>query len=197
MRRFKRKGALIVTHLDAYEATLLTALIGQLIELVQPEPTAAGPAYDDASGAEQGEPDDPFAAWAQELQAPPAPAPEDPALLRLFPTAYVGDDAAAADFRRFTEPDLRNAKIADARTVLARIATTDHGAHPLQIPSDEVQAWLRTLTALRLTVGTRLGITDAASADEVANLPKGDPREYMASVYDWLGFAQETLISSL
>ena len=61
----------------------------------------------------------------------------------------------------------------------------------------EVDVWLRTLTSLRLAVATRLGITDAESADELAMLPDEDPRAFMASIYDWLGFAQETLISAI
>ena len=31
----------------------------------------------------------------------------------------------------------------------------------------------------------------------LAELPDDDPRSFMVSVYDWLGFAQETLISAL
>ena len=33
-------------------------------------------------------------------------------------------------------------------------------------------AWLRTLTSVRLAVATRLGITDAETADELAELPR-------------------------
>jgi hypothetical protein len=53
------------------------------------------------------------------------------------------------------------------------------------------------LTSVRLAVATRLGIKDAAAADELAALPDEDPRSFMVSVYDWLGFAQETLINAL
>jgi hypothetical protein len=60
-----------------------------------------------------------------------------------------------------------------------------------------VESWRRTLTSVRLAVATRLGIRDAAAADQLAELPDDDPRSFMVSVYDWLGFAQETLISAL
>ena len=50
---------------------------------------------------------------------------------------------------------------------------------------------------MRIAVATRLGITDAESAEELSQLPDDDPRAFMASVYDWLGFAQETMISAL
>ena len=46
-------------------------------------------------------------------------------------------------------------------------------------------------------MATRLGITDAESAEELAELPEEDPRSFMVSVYDWLGFAQETMVGAL
>jgi hypothetical protein len=36
---------------------------------------------------------------------------EDPALARLFPDGYSDDEHASADFRRFTEQDLRAQKV--------------------------------------------------------------------------------------
>ena len=60
-----------------------------------------------------------------------------------------------------------------------------------------MEAWLRTLTSVRLAVATRLGITDAETAERLAELPDDDPRSFLASVYDWLGFAQETMVNAL
>ena len=62
---------------------------------------------------------------------------------------------------------------------------------------DHVEAWLRTLTSVRLAVATRLGVTDSESADRLLQLDESDPRSYMVSVYDWLGFAQETMVGAL
>ena len=39
--------------------------------------------------------------------------------------------------------------------------------------------------------------TFAVCVDPLAELPDEDPRSFMVSVYDWLGFAQETLIAAL
>ncbi len=188
---------MIVTSLTADEVDLLTSLVGQLVEMVsggqpeqfgRPEPTAPG------------EPEaDPFVQWARELEQPDdtPEVPDDPALQRLFPTAYPADAEAAADFRRFTERDLRTTKVTEATTVLRRLAETEQGKQQLRIPAAESDAWLRTLTGVRLAVATRLGITDAAAAEELAAIPPHDPRAFMASVYEWLGFAQETLIMAL
>lgn len=41
----------------------------------------------------------------------------DPALARLFPDGYLDDEHASADFRRFTEQDLRAQKISSLATV--------------------------------------------------------------------------------
>ena len=190
MRKFKRRGGAAVTHLSTYEVELLTSLVSQLVEMVSDgEP--------EAFGEPRGE-EDPFELWARDLAGDPdQPEPEeDPVLRRLFPDAYPHDAQASSDFRRFTQRELKGKKITDAQVVLERLASTERGVQELRIPPAEVDAWLRTLTSVRLAVATRLGITDAESADELADLPDDDPRAFMVSVYDWLGFAQETLIST-
>jgi Domain of unknown function (DUF2017) len=191
MKKFHRRRGMIITQLSAYEVQLLASLIMQLIELVsdgEPEGFAT-----------TAKTDDPFEEIVRDLEGEPdEPGPlEDPVLKRLFPDAYPDDPGAAADFRRFTERNLKAMKVAEAQVVLDRLATTELGTRDLKIPADEVESWLRTLTSVRLAVATRLGVKDAADADELAVLPGEDPRSFMVSVYDWLGFAQETLISAL
>ena len=191
MKKFHRRRGVIITQLSAYEVELLASLIMQLIELIsdgEPEGFAT-PA----------EANDPFEEIVKNLEGEPdEPGPlDDPVLKRLFPDAYPDDTAASADFRRFTERDMKATRVAEARVVLERLATTELGARDLKIPANEVESWLRTLTSVRLAVAIRLGIRDAATADELAALPDEDPRSFMVSVYDWLGFAEETLISAL
>lgn len=85
----------------------------------------------------------------------------------------------------------------DAQVVLDDLGATDHGRVDLRVTPEHVDGWLRTLTSVRLAVATRLGITDTESAEELAQLDDSDPRSYMVSVYDWLGFAQETMVGAL
>ena len=130
MRKFARKRGMITTSLSAYEVELLTSLVKQLVELVsdgEPGGFAARP-----------EPTDAFEALVADLQvAPDEPEiSEDPVLKRLFPSAYPEDTAAASDFRRFTERDLRAQKVAEAQVVLDRLEATDLGAHDLKIPRE-------------------------------------------------------------
>ncbi|MEC4015129.1 DUF2017 domain-containing protein [Streptomyces sp. H27-D2] len=96
--------------LDEVEISILRSLAVQLLELF-------GPGDEPVEGA------DPLAALFAEGPSEP---PSDPALARLFPDAYGGpkapDDARAradsAEFRRFTEHDLRARKRADALAVV-------------------------------------------------------------------------------
>jgi len=191
MKKFSRRRGVITTQLSSYEVELLASLINQLVELVSdghPEKYAA-----------ESQPEEAFDELVRELtnDVEQREEPQDLVLKRLFPSAYPDDPVASADFRRFTEHGLRERKISEATTVLQRLAETQRGARPLRIPPEETQAWLRTLTSVRLAVATRLGITDAEAADALNNLPDDDPRAFMVSVYDWLGFAEETLISAL
>lgn len=190
MHKFKRRGGVISTDLNADEVGLLESLLHELIELVGAEPEA--PSGGDADS------DDPFAAWAAELDDnQPVQPPDDPVLRRLLPDAYPNDPKASAEFRRYTDRDLRRKKITDAEVALRHLAATDGGRQDLRIPVDEVGSWLKVLTSLRLAVAGRLGITDNTTADAIAMVDDDDPRAFLVSVYDWLGFAQETLISAL
>jgi hypothetical protein len=191
VKKFARRRGALTTALSPYEVELLSSLVRQVVELVsdgEPE----GFAVVDPTV-------DPFEALAADLQIDPdAPeVPEDPVLRRLFPNAYPHDEAASSDFRRFTERGLRTTKVTDAHVVLGDLAATDNGAGDLRVPPDHAEAWLRTLTSVRLAIATRLGITDAESAERLAQVDDSDPRSYMVSVYDWLGFAQETMVGAL
>ena len=114
--------------------------------------------------------------------------PGDPAVARLLPSAYPDDEEAAAEFRRFTADDLTARKLANARRVLDDVA----GPTAERLDAAGQQSWLRTLTDLRLVLGSRLGVT----ADGPA--PSDDPHVVvMHDVFDWLGYLQESLVQSL
>jgi hypothetical protein len=167
------------------EVELLRSLVEQLLELVHDEQAAPRDQHD------------PLAA-ALSLGDDPA-RPTDPVLLRLFPDAYPEDDEAAAEFRRYTERGLREAKSSSATAVLASLAAAEEEGEDkrrLRLGPDEGVAWLRTLTDLRLALGTRLGV-EQGDDERWASLPDDDPRGYVHDVYDWLGWVQETLVRAL
>ncbi|MFB6528287.1 MULTISPECIES: DUF2017 domain-containing protein [unclassified Streptomyces] len=175
--------------LDDVEISILRSLAVQLMELI-------GPGDEPAKDA------DPLAALFAEGPSKP---PSDPALKRLFPDAY-GDDseelrAAASDFRRFTENDLRARKRDDALVVVRALdalsaEAAGEGGAVLKLTPDESRAWLGALNDLRLTIGTRLEVTDE-EGEQLYRLPDSDPRKPMVMAYLWLGALQESLVETL
>lgn len=181
--------------LDTVEMSILRSLAVQLLELV-------GPGEDEVEGA------DPLAALFAEG---PSEAPADPALARLFPEAYVDPGrepdkeqlASSAEFRRFTENDLRDRKREDALSVVRNLdalaSAVDAGAPGLvlKLTPEESRRWLGTLNDLRLTIASRLEITEEDESELLFHLPDEDPRKPMVMAYLWLGGLQETLVESL
>ncbi|MFD9600722.1 DUF2017 domain-containing protein [Streptomyces sp. NBC_01224] len=174
--------------LDEVEIAILRSLAVQLLELIGP-------------GDEPAEGEDPLAALFAEGPSEP---PTDPALARLFPEAYGDEDtevrAASAEFRRFTENDLRTRKRDDALTVvrtLDALSLTEDGDAVLELTGDECRNWLGALNDLRLTIGTRLEVSDDDEAGSLYRLPDSDPRKPMVMAYLWLGALQETLVETL
>ncbi|MCZ7414477.1 MULTISPECIES: DUF2017 domain-containing protein [unclassified Streptomyces] len=177
--------------LDELEISILRSLAVQLLELIGP-----------GDEAEAG--DDPLA----ELFADgPSEPPSDPALARLFPDAYTGpgerQDRAAreagAEFRRFTENELRDRKRADGLAVVHTLDTLrpaeGSGAAVLTLTPQESRQWLGALNDLRLTIGTRLEVED--DADDLYRLSDDDPRKPLVMAYLWLGALQESLVATL
>lgn len=153
----------IVLELTRIEATHLAGLVTQFAELL-----------DDTAGTREG----------------------DPAVLRLVPDAYADDAEAAREFRELTERDLLDRRRHDAGVVLGSLVAVgalDDDADPMEIvlqmlDADAVQAWMRTLAAIRLVLATRLGIRSEDDHDE------GDPR---FGIYDWLGYRLDGLVGAV
>lgn len=126
-------------------------------------------------------------------------AADDPAVARLVPDAYADDDEAAQEFRSLTQDDLLDRRRDDAAVVLATLG--DAASLPddladealtesvvIDLSPASVQAWMRTLAAIRLVMASRLGIDAADDHDG------DDPR---FGIYDWLGFRLDGLINAL
>ncbi|GAB3599448.1 DUF2017 family protein [Microbacterium tumbae] len=121
----------------------------------------------------------------------------EPALQRLTPDVYPDDVEASLAFSQATHDDLLDRRAAEASVVRDALAGHDVSAEELSerdalttrdvvIPEAEIDAWLRTLTALRLVLAARLGIADE-------DIVTSDPR---AGVYDWLGYRLEGLVQA-
>ncbi|PRY70062.1 uncharacterized protein DUF2017 [Glaciihabitans tibetensis] len=114
----------------------------------------------------------------------------DPALDRLLPAGYRDSEQDAAEFRRFTESDLADAKVRNARAVLLDLSRPARNRKQVvELDGEGLGAWLRTLTDLRLTLGARLAV------ERDGTMPS-DADPMTVAIYEWLGFLQETLVES-
>ncbi len=121
-----------------------------------------------------------------ELIALLAADPDDPALSRLRPSAYENDPEAEDEYRRLMEGELEAGR-REALSLLAETADRD------RLTAEELDAWLRALTDLRLALGTRLDVTEEVY--ERAIDPR-DPEAYELSVFAYLSWLQEQAVEA-
>ena len=164
-------GGKLTLKLDSAEQGVLSQLFEQMTELL-----------DDPDG--QANPDP----LAQILNmGGSTQISEDPALARLFPNGYSEDEHASADFRRFTEQDLRAQKVSALATARGTLV---NWSGKTNITDQQAQDWLKAINDLRLVLGTRLEITDEVETDFEADEPG-------IHLYNYLTYLQGTLIDAL
>lgn len=172
--RFTRHRKAIRADVDDVEIQILSQLALEVLELV-PGPQLS---------------DDPLAALVG-LPSGDVDAPDNPVLARLLPEAYRDDPSAAGDFRRYTDSDLRAAKRTDAQAVLDSLPSAKGR---LELDRDQADRWLGALNDMRLALGTSLDVSEDL---ELEDLEEDDPRQQALSIYSWLGYLQESLLSCL
>jgi len=184
--RFVRTEAGTITcSLAGEEAVVLTNLLGQLVELLSDDRVERG----ETGG------DDELAQLIGRMGS--TEPPSDPVLHRLLPPAY-DDEEQAGEFRRFTEADLRTAKVDGAQAVIDDLGDASQSDRiTLDLGEDDALLFLRTLNDLRLTLGTRLDVSEDDPEDRFDSLPDEDPTRWTFEVYAWLGWLQETLVDAL
>jgi hypothetical protein len=112
--------------------------------------------------------------------------PADPGLRRLFPPAYEHDEESEVEFRRLMHEEL----LAGRREALEVLAET---ARSERLSGEQLDAWLRALTDLRLALGTRLGVTEETYDREI---DPDDPQAYELSVFAYLSWLQEQAVEA-
>jgi Domain of unknown function (DUF2017) len=182
--RFVRKKHLISARFTTDEATLIANLVAQVIELLRDdENTRSGSADDDLA--------DLVGAFGSSV------APSDPVVARLLPDGYRGDDEAAGEFRRFTEVGLRSGKVDAAQRVLDDLGDTELADRvTVSLDPEAALIWARCLNDLRLSIGTRLEVTED-DEQRFGALDDDDPVRWTYDVYVWLGWLQESLIEAM
>lgn len=123
----------------------------------------------------------------------------DPVVDRLFPDIYPNDPANSAEFRLYTEGDLKTGKIDQAGAILAALPTDLDGE--VRLDGEAAEAWLRALNDARLAMGIRLDIKDDTDLGQELDIAiREDPtstRVFQLSVYAYLGYLQESLLNAL
>jgi hypothetical protein len=112
--------------------------------------------------------------------------PADPGLRRLFPPAYEDDEESEVEFRRLMHEELLAGR-REALEVLAETARSD------RLSAEQLDAWLRALTDLRLALGTRLGVTEDTYDQEI---DAQHPQAYELSVFAYLSWLQEQAVAA-
>ncbi len=184
MHAFERQCCTSIAIFEAEEVDLLTSLLSQLIELLGCQTQVVTKSSCD---------DDPLSRLEAEMGygATFIPDRSDPVIDRLFPHAYH-DEGSDEEFHRYTAIGQCEDKIASARKVLKDLESC-RGGGECRICDSHLWAWLKTLTNLRLALGVRLNITGEECDHE--DLDESDPRFFALSIYEWLGWVQESLVA--
>jgi hypothetical protein len=171
-----RRRAGIEMRFDPADAEVLRGLVAGVRDLVGGDGPATDP-LEQLLGGPIGSPDGSAAADRG-----------DPALARLLPDGYTGDEAAATEFRELTEGSLRAHKSETAQRVLDSLPP-DGG--PVCLDEDTTRAWLSALNDVRLVIGTRLNLTEETDYPDPA-----DPAAPGYELYRWLTLLQELLVEA-
>jgi hypothetical protein len=112
---------------------------------------------------------------------------EDPAVRRLFPSAYLDDAEASQDFDSVVRDDLADER---RRSLDEMQRTLDSSS----LSEDELLAWLAVVNDLRLVLGVRLAVTEESMPADFA----GD-EETSASyaLYAYLSYLEEEMVEAL
>lgn len=125
-----------------------------------------------------------------------APSPDDAAIDRLFPRAYLDptEEEAEEVWQAIAGSDLLARRIEALRTLVEDVEATgsDESTKRVRFYLDRESeaAWLGVLNDLRLTLGSRLGITED---EEVGGRAQSADTTALA-VYDWLTQIQGALV---
>ncbi|MFC0582607.1 DUF2017 family protein [Micrococcoides hystricis] len=198
------------SRIDANESRLLQELCDDVVTLLEEDADLRAPGGDSAhpmtdqlftlTGIDPAE----FAELARSFgdstaQVPEfemhRPAPTDAAVQNLLPSAHA-ENGPAAQFRAKHEENLRYQKIADLRTAQIYFASRE-----LYLDEDQAVLVARVLNHLRLTLAARLKIKDEEDAAKIHQIMDSaqavDPRSYMALIYNFLTWWQDTLTEAL
>ena len=113
---------------------------------------------------------------------------DNPLILRLFPEAYPEDEEKEVEYQRLMRDELVESRLAAIDSVTETLGP--HG--PDLLTEGETFAFLQSVNAIRLVLGSILGITDEESADDA---DENDTPEH--NLYDFLSWILEWTVRAL
>lgn len=122
----------------------------------------------------------------------------DPAVQRLLPDARSDQDSESGSeqFRQLAQDDIRQDKIADLQRAYALLQSGS-----LMLTQMEAEAFSRALNQVRLVLSSRLNIENEQDAERVHRVGSVDQatdvESYMALLYNFVSWLQETLMQAL
>jgi uncharacterized protein DUF2017 len=115
---------------------------------------------------------------------------------RLFPPAYTDDPDAQAEYARLMTADLLDGKRRSIRSVLDTLerGAIKRSAWRVRLNADEAQDWIAVLNDARLTLGSRLDVTEESYEHDI---DPDAPDAIAFEVFRYLGYLEEYLVETL
>ena len=94
------------------------------------------------------------------------------------------------------EPELLQSRLAALELVMVTLdrSVTKRGRAEVELAPEEVEAWLGVVNDARLTLGTRLGVTEDAESEAI---DPSAPEAPAHAVYGWLTWFENDLLETL
>ena len=100
---------------------------------------------------------------------------------RLFPVAVPGDEEMEAEYQRLMRDELVQSRVASITTVEELLADGD-----TTVDEAGLTAFMRSINAVRLVLGTMLDVSDDPDTDEVRATLRDSPEHHLYAYLSWL-----------
>ena len=110
---------------------------------------------------------------------------DDPAVRRLFPTAYHDDPERDREYQQLVRDELLERRLA-ALSVVEETTALD------ELTEEQLTAWLTALNDLRLVLGTRLDVSE-----DPEELDEDDEDALALALYGYLGYLLSDVVDAL
>ena len=104
--------------------------------------------------------------------------------VRLFPVAHPDDEAAESEYQRLMRDELVQSKL-EAIALIETVLTAERRSDRV-VDEAGLLAFMQSLNAIRLVLGTMLGVTDDPNQEEVIEQLESSPEYHLYAYLSWL-----------